>query len=103
MNKAREILGRIPGLRPAYRVLKGTATAVRIARSPFVLTYPPGDFYSPLPAPDEIPEEPPSSRKECPGVDLREQEQLKLLDELARSYADLPFEENPSPDRRYYF
>jgi methyltransferase family protein len=68
---------------------------------------PPGHFYSPLPAFDEIRAE--ESRifgpvpREIPGLDLRETEQLALLEQLARFYPDIPFRSDPTPGLRYHY
>jgi hypothetical protein len=96
------VLKRIPGLRPTAHALKGVALALRLARSPFIRTYPPGDFYSPLPDRAEIPSEIPP-RRDIPGVDLREEQQLALLEQLGTLAADLPFHEEASAALRYWF
>jgi len=68
---------------------------------------PPGHFYSPLPAFDEILKE--ESRifgpvpREIPGVDLREAEQLQLLEQFAKFYPDIPFRIDPTPRLRYHY
>ena len=68
---------------------------------------PPGHFYSPLPAFDEIAKE--ESRifgpmpREIPGVDLREAEQLHLLEQFAKFYPDIPFRIDATPGLRYHF
>ncbi len=69
---------------------------------------PPGHFYSPIPALDDIvrdqarlfPSPPPRT---LPGIDLREAEQLALLAECVPFYAELPFTPQPSPGLRYHF
>ena len=67
---------------------------------------PPGHFYSPIPALDEV------ARDEerifrvpdvIPGVDLNTSGQLRLLDEFAQYYAELPFRAEKIPERRYHF
>jgi predicted O-methyltransferase YrrM len=67
----------------------------------------PGHFYSPIPSLDEI-----RSRESeifapappaLPGVDLRAEDQLALVHELARFYPDLPFPRQQSPSTRYWF
>jgi predicted O-methyltransferase YrrM len=72
-------------------------------KSPF----PPGHFYSPIPSIEEI------RRKESiiygkmpetiPGIDLNEEEQLRLLDEFEAYYRELPFPETKVKHLRYFF
>jgi predicted O-methyltransferase YrrM len=68
---------------------------------------PPGHFYSPLPAFDEIRQE--EARifgpmpREIPGLDLRETEQLALLEQFARFYPEIPFRNDPAPGLRYHY
>jgi predicted O-methyltransferase YrrM len=67
----------------------------------------PGHFYSPIPSLDEIrarEEEifgtvPPS----LPGIDLRGEEQVALVRELAGFYPEMPFPRQQSPQTRYWF
>ena len=67
------------------------------------LHVPPGHYYSPIPAPEDI-ERARVRRDELPrtlpGIDLRDDAQRALLAELAPLYAELPFEEEPG---RYRF
>ena len=69
--------------------------------------YPPGHFSSPIPnlkdvlaRADEI--FAPNTR-EIPGLDLREAEQLALLDTLSAYYGELPFTAQAMASRRYYY
>ena len=68
---------------------------------------PPGDYYSPIPSPEEV-----RSRHErifdravrsLPGIELNEAAQLQLLDAFSRYYGDLPFTRKQIPENRYYF
>lgn len=67
----------------------------------------PGHFYSPIPSIDEVRAReaelfgPPSPS--LPGIDLRGDQQIALIKELARFYDDLPFPRTQSPDLRYWF
>jgi len=68
---------------------------------------PPGHYYSPLPALAEIRRDEarifgPMPRT-IPGVDLREREQLALLQEFAKFYPDIPFADRPTAGLRYYY
>jgi predicted O-methyltransferase YrrM len=67
----------------------------------------PGHFYSPIPSIDEIRARegelfgpPPTS---LPGIDLRADQQIALVRELARFYGELPFPRTQSPETRYWF
>lgn len=67
----------------------------------------PGHFYSPIPSLDEVRAReaeifgpPPSS---LPGIDLRADDQVALVRELARFYAEMPFPREQSPETRYWF
>jgi hypothetical protein len=66
---------------------------------------PAGHYYSPIPSPEDIEERGqrvvPTS--DLPGLDLREGEQLELLDELAKFYPSMPFTDGDSPRFRYRF
>jgi len=68
---------------------------------------PPGHFYSPIPALDEVRRNEarifgpmPSS---VPGVDLNEAEQLDLVERLGAFYAEMPFAAGRTPGLRYFF
>jgi len=74
---------------------------------PYKFFVPPGHFFSPLPALDyirrheaqifgEVP-------RTIPGIDLRETEQLQLLQEFEPYYAELPFGPVKTDSRRYGF
>src|SRR6266702_6133114 len=43
------------------------------------------------------------SIRDIPGVDLREQQQINLLQALSKYYIELPFTPNPTGPRRYYY
>jgi predicted O-methyltransferase YrrM len=67
---------------------------------------PPGHFYSPLPSLDDVRRDAERlwhAPRDLPGIDLREPQQLQLLDEFARYYREQPFPERRRADRRYYF
>lgn len=69
--------------------------------------WPSGHFYSPYPDLAEVARRdsalfgPPP--QEIPGVDLREDAQLRLLHELAKFYPDQPFTAHKRPALRYFF
>ena len=65
-----------------------------------------GHFSSPYPDMDQLRRHEAeifASPSDYPGLDLREDAQLELLDELAEYYGDLPFDEHPSAETRYYY
>ena len=75
--------------------------------SPFLRFAPVGHFYSPLPDLAEVTAKRHTlfrrDLKACPGIDLREREQLSLLDELSAYHGELPFPETQSSSTRYYY
>lgn len=85
------------------RRLPGTVRAATTLLSRFVTTYPPGSFYSPIPAETEIPTEIDKSGKEVAGIDMRETAQLELLRELARYHDEIPFAAEPRDGLRFHF
>ena len=68
---------------------------------------PAGHFYSPIPSREQIrahAERLATARpREIPGIDLKEEEQLALLEKLQAFYRELPFSKNKVPERRYFF
>jgi predicted O-methyltransferase YrrM len=70
-----------------------------------VLAFPPGHYYSPIPNSKDVLARELFDRdtKKCPGVDLREEAQLGMLEIFSRYYDDLPWDEMPSKGMRYYF
>lgn len=68
---------------------------------------PPGHFYSPIPSLDEIRKAESRIFENIPrnilGLELHESEQLKLLEELARYYEEMPFQPQIVDGLRYYF
>jgi hypothetical protein len=103
MRGLRNQLKRVPGLRAASSIVRAAALGVRLPRSPFIRSYPPGTFYSPIPSPEDVPTNLDKLSKDIAGVDLREDAQLALLDELGRVYAGIPFDDHATQGRRYHF
>lgn len=70
------------------------------------MLWPPGQYYSPVPDTAEV-----RARegrvfavpRKVPGVDLREHEQLQLVQELSTHLPDQPFTARPTPGLRYHF
>lgn len=67
----------------------------------------PGYFYSPIPSQEEIARDeehifaPPA--RNIAGIDMREEQQLKLLGQLQRFYKDLHFSAQKTEGFRYYY
>lgn len=68
---------------------------------------PPGHFYSPIPALDDIRANESSifgrMSQFVSGIDLHEDEQLYLLRQFKKYYDDLPFSPSRNPGLRYFF
>lgn len=98
---------RVPGLYRTYRTFRAAYNVARSLSSPFLREVPAGHFYSPLPDMREIArKEEVLFRKEttdCPGVNLRANEQLRLLDALSPYYEEVPFSDLPDGSNRYYY
>ncbi len=124
IGAARRLVDGTPLERPARaavsgarRVLRGNpppTAAAAPAASPAVgsppMFVPPGHFYSPIPSVDDVAAH---ARRwatweqgfpeSIPGVDLRVDAQLALLDELAPLYADADFPNDQVAGRRYWY
>jgi predicted O-methyltransferase YrrM len=103
MTKVGGWLSKLPGMRRAHRSLRVLADA---ARSPFLRYAPPGHYYSCIPDMKDVMARADvlfrRDRKECPGVDLREGEQLRLLEVMAGYDEGPPFTEHRASGARYY-
>lgn len=68
---------------------------------------PPGHFYSPIPSQEEIARDAAAifgpMPRSIPGIDLREEEQMKLLQEFLPYYREIPFKAQKQEGLRYYF
>ena len=74
----------------------------RLYRTPF----PPGHYSNPYPSLTEISKWEArifAARDTIPGVDLRLEEQLRLLEQLGAYYRELPFPDEKDASTRYYF
>ncbi|MGH9099458.1 MAG: class I SAM-dependent methyltransferase [Acidimicrobiales bacterium] len=72
--------------------------------APFVSLYPPGHFYSPVPDLAEVEAQADrlfDPRRDLPGVDLREEQQLKLFRALAALAREAPLPAAPGTSARY--
>lgn len=68
---------------------------------------PPGHFYSPMPSPEEVARDAeriyPAPPRTLPGIDLREDAQMALLERFLPLYGEMPFSSQPKPGLRYGF
>lgn len=68
---------------------------------------PPGHFYSPLPDIEYIRSHDKTifadHSPNFPGINMQDQEQLRMLDILATFYAEIPFDREKKTSLRYYF
>ncbi len=93
---------RLPG--PLRRGLR-TYQVMRAVRQNS-MRWPPGHYYSPIPSLDAVRAD--EARiftfpHQLPGIDLRLDEQLGLIEKLSTSGADQPFDGEKVPALRYYF
>ena len=69
--------------------------------------FPPGHYYSPITNIDEIKSMEDKVfhffRKEVPGIDFNEEEQVQLLKAFTAYYKEMPFPENKQEGYRYFF
>jgi hypothetical protein len=100
--RLRAIAASVPGARLVAARLRHSRQQAVVPDAGF----PPGHFHSPIPSIADIRE-----REDdifglpavLPGIDLREREQLKLIELFSDLYHDQPFERSPRELRRYYF
>ena len=89
------------------RLLKSIYNLLKSNNLQVFSLYPPGHFSSPIPNIRDILSKEEAlfdqSVREIPGVDLREQQQINLLQALSEYYVELPFTPNSIGPRRYYY
>lgn len=96
---ARDLALRTPGLR-------GLAAELSVARQAARFV-PPGHFYSPIPALEDVERD--AARlfdlwpAELPGIDLNENGQVALLSQLSSYYPELPFSDHGARRHRFSF
>jgi predicted O-methyltransferase YrrM len=69
--------------------------------SAFVKLFPPGHFYSPIPADQDFQHG--TANEPIRDIELNEEEQQRLLVDLSQYYNELPFQDSRQPGLRYYF
>jgi len=65
----------------------------------------PGHYYSPYPSKDDVARalrDPKLGEEGFEGIDMREAEQLEVLEAVISHYRELPFPEKPTPGWRYH-
>lgn len=107
MNNFKSTIKKLPGLLRVYKAYKFFFSMAKSSNSRFINFAPPGHFYSPIPDLNNVMAKQDSlfdrDSKECPGIDLRENSQLELLEKISSYYDDLPFPETPGYSTRYYY
>ncbi len=90
-----------------YQPLKLVYLLRKTGNFRFIYPFTPGHYYSPLPDYKEV-----LARSqvlldrdtaECPGINLREEAQLKLLERFSYYYSHVPFPAQPGETTRYYY
>jgi predicted O-methyltransferase YrrM len=93
----------------AKTILKNLPVFAKIIqeRDKYILGYPPGHFYSPIPSLDEIKLKEQEIfdfvPRELPGLNLNEAEQLQLFNIFIELYREIPFEDYKKDSLRYGF
>ena len=71
------------------------------------LFVPPGHFYSPIPSLEDIERDQSrlfaTSNPELPGIDMRQVQQLALVESFREYYEEIPFTDTPGDDFRFGF
>jgi hypothetical protein len=102
----RKAVEKVPIVRDLVRERERLKTELAAARQSATFV-PPGHYYSPIPSLDEVRRDEALIFDEVPrvipGVDLREREQLDLLERFKDYYREQPFGPHKVPGRRYYF
>jgi hypothetical protein len=94
-------------LRSELSAIKENLSALSAPKEQHQLFFPAGHYYSPVPSREEIARHEheifrPVSRQ-IPGIELREPEQLKLLESFKPFYDSMPFSSQKSGSLRYFF
>ena len=106
MNTTFKYINKIPGLYLLLSVGRLIYYLVKYRSLKTILFSPPGHFYSPLPDLTQVKQQRnffPLQDEDLPGIDLQTNYQLEILKKFSTYYQDLPFSENPEPDKRYYY
>lgn len=89
-----------------FTTARATRNALLSTGSVFLQRFPAGHFHSPIPTKRHVDAglagADPASVERIPGIDLREDEQLRLFRQTAEWFSDISFASKPTPQRRYY-
>ncbi len=92
---------------PVIRKLVAERDQLRVELAEMKRFVPPGHFYSPIPALDEVKKDESQIFENIPheigGIDMHETEQLALLNEFIHYYQESPFQAQPVEGLSYYF
>jgi predicted O-methyltransferase YrrM len=106
-NPIRQRLKKVPGLYYLSRILKFHYLLQRTGNFRFVYPYIPGHYYSPIPDYEEVLSKSQvlfdSYVIERPGIDLKRDAQLELVDFFSNYYKEIPFPSRPGENTRYYY
>ena len=101
------LLKSLPGVLWLYQTLRSVYWLLKTNSFRFIRAFPPGHYYSPIPDSKSVLA---SARaifdqgvEQCPGIVLREEAQLELVEVFSRYYDDLPWSEVPGQATRYYY
>jgi predicted O-methyltransferase YrrM len=98
----RHQLGRLPLV---ARLRRGRQLEAADRHSP--QNFLPGHYHSPIASLQDVRAEASRifrrDRRDLPGIDLREEAQLALMEEIATYYGEIPWGDKPQPGLRYYF
>ncbi len=104
--RLRDVVTERDRLREEVAELRASVERLEAYRAPWLFA-PPGHFYSPVPSLDDVRANDArlfdARPRTLPGVDLREAQQLGLLEHFRPFYEAQPFPELQTPGRRYYF
>ena len=104
-QRAKVLLKNTPGVTEVYKILRFIYWMLKTDSLRFVSVNPPGHYYSPIPNSKDVLARVLFDRDntKCPGVDLREEAQLEMLEIFSPYYDDLPWYEVPSRVLRYHY
>jgi len=101
----RQTLRKVPPLERIRRAQKFVSVVLANRHSP--QAYPPGHYHSPIADLRQVREDAQRAfardSRTLPGIDLREDEQLELLEEFATYYPQVPWKDEAVPGLRYHF
>jgi len=107
MATVRTLVNRVPGAKRFGGYLRLLCSLTKAEHRSSLVFAPPGHFYSPIPDLGEVKRMAPTLfRRDAvsvPGIELREDAQLALLEAISRYYAEIPFPETADGRTRYHY